>query len=155
MQISLKLARTGLAAGQSCQRQGCAKALSLHNLTCRDARRREQASTPLVKGAGSMPGQGRLPSAVPCGPWSERCEVGGGHAEHRRTSAALQGCGSGPPLWPCGSSDEAPKQSRHSPTCAECRDCLGAHAGAVVADGGGPTVRGRRRRKFLTQMSRK
>ena len=77
MQISLKLARTGLAAGQSCQRQGCAKALSLHNLTCRDARRREQASTPLVKGANSMPGQGRMPSAVPCEPWSERCEVGG------------------------------------------------------------------------------
>ena len=77
VQISLKLARTGLAAGQSCQRQGCAKALSLHNLTCRDARRREQASTSLVKGVSSMPGQGRMPSAVPSGPWSERCEVGG------------------------------------------------------------------------------
>ena len=79
VQISLKLARTGLAAGQSCQRQGqgCGSALSLHNLTCRDARRREQASTPLVKGADSMTGQGRMPSAVPSGPWSERCEVGG------------------------------------------------------------------------------
>ena len=98
VQISLKLSRTGLAAGQSCQRQGCAKALSLHNLTCRNARRGEQASTSRVKDANGMPGPGRMPSAVPCGPWSERLQLGGGHAEHRRPSAALLPILPRPPL---------------------------------------------------------
>ena len=51
--------------------------LSLHNLTCRNARRGEQASTSRVKGANGMPRPGRMPSAVPCGPWSERLQLGG------------------------------------------------------------------------------
>ena len=87
-----------------------AKVLSLHFMTCRDARRGEQASTSRVKGAGSMPGPGRIPSAVPCGPWSERLQLGGGHAEHRRPSAALQGSAARPLLWLCGSSDKAETQ---------------------------------------------
>ena len=110
VQMSLKLSRSGLAAGQSCQRQGCVKALSLHNLTCRNARRGEQASTSRVKGADGMPRPGRMPSAVPCGPWSERLQLGGGHAEHRRPSAALLSTFGRPPLWLCGSSDKADTQ---------------------------------------------
>ena len=61
----------------------------MHFMTCRDAKRGEQASTSRVKATGGMPGPGRIPSAVPCGPWSERLQLGGGHAEHRRPSAAL------------------------------------------------------------------
>ena len=142
MQISLKLSRSGLAAGQSCQRQGCAKALSLHNLTCRDARRREQASTPRVKGDSSMPGQGRMPSAVPSGPWSERCEVGG--VSHG-APPAIGGTGpTDPPVEPCGrlASDQSCSRTRTHAWSATTG--LSGQSAYLRRPSEGPRVRGRR-----------
>ena len=56
-------------------------------------------------------------------------------------------------LWPRARDLFAPKQSRHSVTCAECRDCSGSHADCVRADGGRRTVARRRAIRGLNHLS--
>ena len=127
-------------------------ALRRQDMTCRDAKRGERASTSCVKTAGGMPGPRRMPSAMPCEPWSERLQLGGGHAEHRRPSAALLQTLHGPYCGTRWTIDIGPKPWWHSHTCLECHRHLSGHPECLRQPSEGPTVRGRRRRKFLTHL---
>ena len=62
-----------------------------------------------VKGVNGMPGPGRMPSAVPCGPWHEMLQLGGGPAEHRQPSAALGWQADGPSCGTMWTIDIGPK----------------------------------------------
>ena len=99
--------------------------------------RSAQTSAMLVEVAGRVPVLGRMPSDMWQVAWEEWLQ--GWHSPRSRRRSTCVHCARGrtPPLWLTTASTHAQTQSRHSVACTECRDCLGACAEVVQADGEG------------------